>query len=400
MEKKKWFGLILFSLVIGGVIGVLEVIFGKTLLLVTEWRLTYFSYLIFFLPFVGLLIEFLYTKFGGKSRQGMGLIFAVGHGEEKEIPLRLIPIVMISTWLTHLFGGSAGREGVAVQIGGTLSHKLGTGKLRKYLPEENLSQITLITGMAAGFAGLFQTPMGAILFALEVLVVGKLQMTALLSATIASFTASFISSFLELEKFSFFVESQLEMNLPLIGKLIVIGIAFGLVGRLFSFGLAKSKAWIGELIPNQYTRIFLGGILVAILIVVLHHGRYAGLGSNLISASFEGNPIYTYDFLLKLLLTIMTLAIGFQGGEVTPLFAIGASLGVILAPILGLPIEVAAAIGYIAVFGSATNTFLAPVIIGGEVFGYHLLPIFFIAMSVAYSCNFNQSIYGKQKILK
>ncbi|MFY8331316.1 chloride channel protein [Vagococcus carniphilus] len=400
MEKKKWFGLILFSLVIGAVIGILEVIFGKTLLLVTEWRLTYFSYLIFFLPFVGLLIEFLYTKFGGKSRQGMGLIFAVGHGEENEIPLRLIPIVMVSTWLTHLFGGSAGREGVAVQIGGTLSHKLGTGKLRKYLPEENLSQITLITGMAAGFAGLFQTPMGAILFALEVLVVGKLQMTALLSATIASFTASFISSFLELEKFSFFVESQLEMTLPLIGKLIVIGIAFGLVGRLFSFGLAKSKAWIGELIPNQYTRIFLGGILVAILIVVLHHGRYAGLGSNLISASFEGNSIYTYDFLLKLLLTIMTLAIGFQGGEVTPLFAIGASLGVILAPILGLPIEVAAAIGYIAVFGSATNTFLAPVIIGGEVFGYHLLPVFFIAMSVAYSCNFNQSIYGKQKILK
>ncbi|MFC6345828.1 chloride channel protein [Vagococcus carniphilus] len=400
MEKKKWFGLILFSLVIGAVIGVLEVIFGKTLLLVTEWRLTYFSYLIFFLPFVGLLIEFLYTKFGEKSRQGMGLIFAVGHGEENEIPLRLIPIVMVSTWLTHLFGGSAGREGVAVQIGGTLSHKLGTGKLRKYLPEENLSQITLITGMAAGFAGLFQTPMGAILFALEVLVVGKLQMTALLSATIASFTASFISSFLELEKFSFFVESQLEMTLPLIGKLIVIGIAFGLVGRLFSFGLAKSKAWIGELIPNQYTRIFLGGILVAILIVVLHHGRYAGLGSNLISASFEGNSIYTYDFLLKLLLTIITLAIGFQGGEVTPLFAIGASLGVILAPILGLPIEVAAAIGYIAVFGSATNTFLAPVIIGGEVFGYHLLPVFFIAMSVAYSCNFNQSIYGKQKILK
>lgn len=400
MEKKKWFGLILFSLVIGAVIGILEVIFGKTLLLVTEWRLTYFSYFIFFLPFVGLLIEFLYTKFGGKSRQGMGLIFAVGHGEEDDIPLRLIPIVMVSTWLTHLFGGSAGREGVAVQIGGTLSHKLGTGKLRRYLPEENLSQITLITGMAAGFAGLFQTPMGAILFALEVLVVGKLQMTALLSATIASFTASFISSFLELEKFSFFVESQLEITLPLIGKLIVIGIAFGLVGRLFSFGLAKSKAWISELIPNPYMRIFLGGILVAILIVVFHHGRYAGLGSNLISASFEGGPIYTYDFLLKLLLTIMTLAIGFQGGEVTPLFAIGASLGVILAPILGLPIEVAAAIGYIAVFGSATNTFLAPVIIGGEVFGYHLLPVFFIAMSVAYSCNFNQSIYGKQKILK
>lgn len=400
MVKKRWFGLILFSLVIGCVIGILEVIFGKTLLLVTEWRLSYFNYLILFLPVAGLLIEFLYSRVGGKSRQGMGLIFAVGHGEDDDIPLRLIPIVMFTTWLTHLFGGSAGREGVAVQIGGALSHKVGTGRLREYLPEENLSQITLVTGMAAGFAGLFQTPMGAVLFALEVLIVGKLQMTALLSATIASFTASFISSYLELEKFSFFVHSQLEVTPQLIGKLIVIGIVFGLVGRLFSFGLAKSKIWVSELIPNQYTRIFLGGVLVAVLIVTLHHGRYAGLGSNLISASFEGKTIYYYDFIFKLLLTIMTLAVGFQGGEVTPLFAIGASLGVILAPILGLPIEVAAAIGYVAVFGSATNTFLAPVIIGGEVFGYHLLPVFFIAMTVAYSCNFNQSIYGKQKILK
>ncbi len=400
MEKKKWIGLIFFSLTIGSVIGVLEVIFGKVLLLVTEWRLSYFSILIFFLPIAGLCIEWLYTRFGGKSREGMGLVFAVGHGEENDIPLRLIPIVIFSTWLTHLFGGSAGREGVAVQIGGALSHKVANGKLKSFLPSENLSQITLLTGMAAGFSGLFQTPIGAVLFALEVLVVGKLEMKALLPATIASFTASFVSSFLGLEKFSFLINTQLELDPKFIFKLIIIGFTFGVVGFAFSFGLEKTKFWVKNIIPNNYYRIFLGGIFVAILIFFLHHGRYAGLGSQLISDSFNNEVIYSYDFLLKLVLTILTLSVGFQGGEVTPLFAIGSSLGVMLAPMFGLPIELVAAIGYITVFGSATNTFLAPILIGGEVFGYQLLPVFFITMSVAYSCNLNQSIYGKQKILK
>lgn len=399
MDKRKWIGLVIFSLVVGGLVGILEVIFGKVLLMLTDWRVSYLGYLILFLPLAGLFIEWLYTRFGGKSRQGMGLIFDAGHGETKEVPLRLIPIVIVSTWLTHLFGGSAGREGVAVQIGGALSHWMSQRKWHVFLPKDNMPQIALITGMAAGFSGLFQTPMAAVLFALEVLVVGKLEIRALLSASIASFTAYFISAYLGLEKFSFFIESRLDFTPLLVVKLVVLGLLFGLVGRFFSASLAKGKSIAKRLIPNNYQRIFIGGILIAILIFVIHYGRYAGLGSNLISASLAGEPIYSYDFLLKILFTILTLSVGFQGGEVTPLFAIGSALGAVVAPLIGLPVAVVAAIGYMAVFGSATNTFLAPILIGGEVFGYELMPVFFVAMCVAYSCNGNQSIYGKQKIL-
>lgn len=399
MDKKKWIGLIAFSFVVGGLVGILEVIFGKVLLVFTDWRGAYLGYFILFLPIAGLFIEWLYTRFGGKSRQGMSLIFDAGHGETDDVPLRLIPIVIVSTWLTHLFGGSAGREGVAVQIGGALSHWMSQRKWQVFLPKKNMPQIALITGMAAGFSGLFQTPMAAILFALEVLVVGKFEIRALFSASIASFTAYFVSSSLGLEKFSFLIESQLAFTPKLVMKLVLLGLIFGLVGRFFAVSLAKGKSFAKDLIPNNYKRIFIGGAMIAVLIFVIHHGRYAGLGSNLISASLTGETIYFYDFFLKIAFTVLTLSVGFQGGEVTPLFAIGSALGAVLAPMIGLPVEMVAAIGYMAVFGSATNTFLAPILIGGEVFGYDLLPVFFVAMCIAYSCNGNQSIYGKQQML-
>ena len=137
---------------------------------------------------------------------------------------------------------------------------------------------------------------------------------------------------------------------------------------------------------------------LSLLFLVLYQGRYSGLGTNLISASFSDEKIYVYDWLLKLFLTVITLAAGFQGGEVTPLFAIGSSLGVVLAGIFHLPLEFVAALGYISVFGSATNTFLAPILIGGEVFGYQNLPAYFIAVTFAYVVNRKQSIYSLQKI--
>ena len=154
---------------------------------------------------------------------------------------------------------------------------------------------------------------------------------------------------------------------------------------------------MAEILPNPLLRVFLGGIILSILLLFFHQGRYTGLGTNLISASFDGDTIYAYDWLLKILLTVFTLSLGFQGGEVTPLFSIGASLGVILAGFMGLPVMLAAALGYAAVFGSATNTLLAPIFIGAEVFGYEYLPLFAIACLAAHIfCHF-PSIYGKQK---
>ena len=384
--------LIIAGIIIGLIVGIIDTIFGRGLLLIGDIRKEYLYYFVPFLALAGLLIVFIYQKFAGKTGKGMGLIFEVGNGTEKEIPLRLIPIVTVATWITHLFGGSAGREGVAVQLGATLSHRF-----NKYFNFPDKSKVFLVTGMAAGFGGLFQTPIAALFFGLEVLALGNLQLYALLPAIVAAFTASWTSSFLGLEKFTHIVNTTLSITPMTFVKFAILGIIFGIAGNLFVYLQSFLKKFAAEKIKNPYYRIFLIGIFLSVILLLLHEGRYTGLGTNLIENSFSGKPIFGYDWILKLLLTTLTLAAGFQGGEVTPLFSIGASLGVVIAIFFGLPIEFVAAAGYISVFGSATNTLLAPIFIGGEVFGFNNLPFFVIIVIFAYLVNRKISTYGLQK---
>jgi len=384
--------LIIAGIIIGLIVGIIDTIFGRGLLLIGDIRKEYLYYFVPFLALAGLLIVFIYQKFAGKTGKGMGLIFEVGHGTEKDIPLRLIPIVTVATWITHLFGGSAGREGVAVQLGATLSHRF-----NKYFNFPDKSKVFLVTGMAAGFGGLFQTPIAALFFGLEVLALGNLQLYALLPAVVAAFTASWTSSFLGLEKFTHIVNTTLSITPMTFVKFAILGIIFGIAGNLFVYLQSFLKKFAVEKIKNPYYRIFLIGIFLSIILLLLHKGRYTGLGTNLIENSFSGKQIFGYDWILKLLLTTLTLAAGFQGGEVTPLFSIGASLGVVIAIFFGLPIEFVAAAGYISVFGSATNTLLAPIFIGGEVFGFNNLPFFVIIVIFAYLVNRKISTYGLQK---
>ena len=384
--------LIIAGIIIGLIVGIIDTIFGRGLLLIGDIRKEYLYYFVPFLALAGLLIVFIYQKFAGKTGKGMGLIFEVGNGTEKEIPLRLIPIVTVATWITHLFGGSAGREGVAVQLGATLSHRF-----NKYFNFPDKSKVFLVTGMAAGFGGLFQTPIAALFFGLEVLALGNLQLYALLPAVVAAFTASWTSSFLGLEKFTHIVNTNLSITPMTFVKFAILGIIFGIAGNLFVYLQSFLKKFAAEKIKNPYYRIFIIGIFLSIILLLLHKGRYTGLGTNLIENSFSGKQIFGYDWMLKLLLTTLTLAAGFQGGEVTPLFSIGASLGVVIAIFFGLPIEFVAAAGYISVFGSATNTLLAPIFIGGEVFGFNNLPFFVIIVIFAYLVNRKISTYGLQK---
>ena len=384
--------LIIAGIIIGLIVGIIDTIFGRGLLLIGDIRKEYLYYFVPFLALAGLLIVFIYQKFAGKTGKGMGLIFEVGHGTEKDIPLRLIPIVTVATWITHLFGGSAGREGVAVQLGATFSHRF-----NKYFNFPDKSKVFLVTGMAAGFGGLFQTPIAALFFGLEVLALGNLQLYALLPAVVAAFTASWTSSFLGLEKFTHIVNTTLSITPMTFVKFAILGIIFGIAGNLFVYLQSFLKKFAVEKIKNPYYRIFLIGIFLSIILLLLHKGRYTGLGTNLIENSFSGKQIFGYDWMLKLLLTTLTLAAGFQGGEVTPLFSIGASLGVVIAIFFGLPIEFVAAAGYISVFGSATNTLLAPIFIGGEVFGFNNLPFFVIIVIFAYLVNRKISTYGLQK---
>lgn len=385
------------ALFIGLLVGAIDMIFGQGLLLIGDFRSQHWP-LIVFLALAGLVIVYLYKRFGGKASKGMGLIFDVGHAREEKIPLVLVPLIMLTTWMSHLFGGSVGREGVAVQIGATLSHRFA-----RHIKIPDASRIFLMTGMAAGFAGLFQTPLAATFFALEVLTVGELQLMALYPALIASIMASFTSHALGLEKFAVPLRETLSWTPETLIKVALLGLAFGLAGKLFAVSLSWLKKTVSQVLPNPYIRIALIGAGLSLVLLTLQLtkvGTYSGLGTNLIDVAFHQGSAHSYDWILKLLFTVVTISAGYQGGEVTPLFAIGATLGVFLAPMLGLPVLVVAAIGYASVFGSATTTLLAPILIGGEVFGYANLPFFVIACAIAYCLPKEWSIYSGQKVAK
>lgn len=409
----RWFSqpiLAIAALFLGAIVGTLTAFFGQVLDRVGIIRDANPLYWIPALALGGVAIVLTYKKFGKGSERGMGIIFDVAHGKEKEVPLRLIPLIMVTTWVTHLFGGSSGREGVAMQIGATLGHNMSSK-----IHVENAPRVLLVAGMAAGFAGLFQTPLAAIALSLEILLAGHLEMAALLPAAVAAFTACKVSQMfgetaiiamndIFPSDISRILWSDSGLDIYFILRLAVLGIIFGLVGGGFARLLPLSKKFFAEKFPNPVKRVAIMGVVLSALLLLCWQGRYSGLGTNLIELIFSGSgesaayDIFAYDWILKMLFTIITLSVGFQGGEVTPLFTIGATLGTVLAAIVGVPLPLAAALGYAAVFGAATNTLFAPILVGAEIFGFDLLPTFFIVCTVAYVCNGGQCIYGQKKI--
>lgn len=385
------FILCIASVPLGAVIGAICALFGTILLKITDFRNDNYLLLLPFLGLTGALIVWRYNRFGKDCSKGMSLLFEVHQDTRTDIPLRLVPMLMVSTWLTHLFGGSAGREGAAVQIGGTLGSYVGN-IIR--VPDGN--KLLMFSGMAAGFAGLFRTPLAAVIFALEVLRSGTIEYSALLPSLASAYTANFVSGMLGLEKLTRSLNCETALDFPVAIKLVVLGVIFSLIGMLFSVLLKKVKTGLVDLLKDAVIRILVSGTIIGLLSLVCFQGRYSGLGTNLISACFS-KDIMPWDFALKMFFTVLSLAAGYYGGEFTPLFSIGASAGFVLAAVFGLPAELCAALGYIAVLGSATNTFFAPVFIGAEVFGTGYIPMFVIVCALAYICNWSKSIYSLQK---
>lgn len=409
----RWFSqpvLVAVALVLGAIVGTLTAFFGQVLDRVGAIRDANPLYWIPALALGGVAIVLTYKKIGKGSERGMGIIFDVAHGKEREIPLRLIPLIMVTTWVTHLFGGSSGREGVAMQIGATLGHNISSK-----IHVENAPRILLVAGMAAGFAGLFQTPLAAIALSLEILLAGHLEMAALLPAAVAAFTACKVSQMfgettviamndIFPSDISRILWNDSGLDICFILRLAVLGAIFGIVGGGFARLLPLSKKFFAEKFPNPVKRVAIMGVVLSALLLLCWQGRYSGLGTNLTDMIFSGSAtsaasdIYAYDWILKMLFTIVTLSVGFQGGEVTPLFTIGATLGTVLATIVGVPLPIAAALGYAAVFGAGTNTLFAPILVGAEIFGFDLLPAFFVVCTAAYVCNGGKSIYAQKKL--
>ena len=400
---KDTFLLAVAGLVIGILVGIIDAAFGTILLKCTAIRERYFWYLLPFLPAAGAFICLIYKRFGKNANKGMKLVFEVGFGHKVGLPIRMVPLSMIATWITHLFGGSAGREGVAVQIGASVSNNVGR-LIDKVTNIKDSQKMFLITGMAAGFAGLFCTPLAAIFFALEVLVAGKLEYHALIPATVASLSAAYTSRALGLRKFYINILDTLNIHpsnydIVLLLKIALMGLIFGVVGSLFALLLRYMRLKLMFAFSSPLKKAIIMGIILAVLMALLHQGRYCGTGSNLTALCFGGdeNVIYFYDWLLKMLLTILTLSSGFMGGEVAPLFSIGSCLGYVIAPMLGLDPMFGAALGFAAVFSSGTNTLLAAILVGVESFGYSMLPFFSVVCFISFIFNFNNSIFTSQK---
>lgn len=351
-------------------------------------------WLLFFLPLGGAGVSFLYYKFGKSCTKGNNLILEQIHGGTESVPLRMAPLVLIGTLVTHLFGGSAGREGTAVQMGGSLSEWF--GKLIRVTPADR--KILLICGISGGFGSIFGTPLAGTLFGLEVLAIGLISHQALLPAFVASLVGNLIATSLwGVSHLHFPIGDIPALSFLVILKVIFASILFGLTSRLFSELTHSLKQWYGYFFRNPMIKSAVGGIIIIALVYLLGTREYLGLGLPLIEASFT-DEVSPLAFLGKILFTSLTLGAGFQGGEVTPLFAIGATLGNALSEWIGLYAPFLAALGFIAVFCGATNTPIACFIMGIELFGGEGAVYMLMACVISYLFSGHSGIYTSQQI--
>ncbi|WP_429950948.1 voltage-gated chloride channel family protein [Enterococcus sp. AZ101] len=385
----KW---LLITSLIGLVMGVLSAFFLKSLDAVTRIRLEH-SWLLFLLPISGAVFAFLYKKYGKNAIRGNNLVIEQANGEQENIPLRLIPLTLFGTITTHLFGGSVGREGTAVQMGGTVANAIG----RLFRLDKIEREIVIISGISAGFSSVFGTPLAGTIFGLEVLIVGRLRSEGLFPSFFAAFFANSVTELLGVTHTHYNMGSIPNWSLSLFAKLLLAGICFGLVGWLFSRSIVLLKKIYARWFENVVLRNFIGGVVVVAAVFILQTQRYLGLSLSLLKDAFNGDS-YRFDFIGKLFFTVLSLGAGFQGGEVTPLFEIGATLGSSLAVILQLSVPFLAGLGFIGVFSGATNTPIACFIMGIELFGSEAALFFFMICLISYMCSGNAGIYSAQKV--
>lgn len=357
---------------------------------VTQFR-EHNNWIIWLLPIGGLYIGWLYHQYGKTVVKGNNLLLEEYENPQKTIPFKMAPMVLLSTLITHLFGGSAGREGTAVQMGGAIADQFsGIFKL------DNSDRKTLIIlGISAGFASVFGTPLAGAIFALEVLYFSKISIKSSLLSFLVAYAAYFSVEFWQVEHTHYQIPEIPEMSLHLIPWIIVASIAFGLAAMLFSRTTHFWARLFAKTIEYPPLRPFVGGLVLVIAIYLMSTTQYIGLGIPSIVDSFS-NASQSHDFLLKILFTGFTLGAGFKGGEVTPLFFVGATLGSALSLVIPLPIALLAGMGFVAVFSGATHTPIACTVMGMELFGLESGLFIGIACLVAYFSSGSIGIYHSQ----
>ncbi|MBC7399700.1 MAG: voltage-gated chloride channel family protein [Mucilaginibacter sp.] len=367
-------------------------------------------WLLYLLPVAGVVIYFTYKFYGSSSEKGNNLVIDEIHQPGGGVPKRMTPLVLAATVVTHLFGGSAGREGTAVQMGGSIAQVV-TNWFKLNAAD---NAVILTAGVAAGFGAVFGTPLTGAIFAMEVLTLGRVKYNAWLPCLVASIVADITVSAWGIHHTAYHID--IISNIPhlygnhfpfqalLLVKVIIASIAFGLASWLFATSVHGVKDLFNKFIFPKWAIPVLGGMIIIALTFAIGKPDYLSLGIDAehagavtIPSAFNAGGADTWSWLWKTIYTVVTLGTGFKGGEVTPLFYIGATLGNTLSVLMGAPVSLFAALGFIAVFAGATNTPLACTVMGAELFGSEYVLFFAVACFVAYLFSGHSGIYTSQQ---
>ncbi|MFP9116016.1 voltage-gated chloride channel family protein [Flavobacterium sp. RHBU_3] len=385
----KW---LLLSVPIGVLVGCASAFFLWSLNWATDYRESHL-WLIALLPLGGFIIGLTYHYFGESVVKGNNLLLEEMHSPKKIIPFRMAPLVLFGTLATHFFGGSAGREGTAVQMGGAIADRF----TKWFRLEDTDRKVVLIMGISAGFASVFGTPLAGAVFAVEVMMIGKVRYKALLPSFAVAYIADWACELWNIGHTHYSIPFVPDVTTEGLLYTLLCGILFGIAALLFSKAIHFFGAQFKKHISYPPLRPVIGGVVIALAVWALSTTKYIGLGVPTIVESFSVSEP-PYAFLLKLLLTTFTLGASFKGGEVTPLFFIGATLGSALFMVVPLPLALLAGMGFVAVFSGATNTPVACTLMGIELFGLEAAGYLAVACAVAYLFSGHTGIYSSQVI--
>lgn len=386
----KWFVIAALTGCIGGLTGG---IFHESVKYVTELHNAN-PFLIYFLPFGGLIIVLLYRSLKFKNDPGTNIIISSVRSHN-EVPILIAPLIFASTVITQLFGGSAGREGAALQLGGSIGRQIGN----LFRLDEKDMHIVIMCGMSGVFSSLFGTPLTAVIFAIEVISVGVFYYIALVPCLIASIAGFFISSLMGASPLFFNIENIPQLEITVLLKVVFLGALCAVVSIIFCIALKNTAKLFKKIFKNPFIRIFAGGCIIIILTLLINTRRFNGTGMEYVESIFAGGKAYWFDFIMKIIFTAITIAAGFKGGEIVPTMFIGTAFGYFTGSLIGIDPQFSAAISLAATFCGVVNCPIASIILSVEIFGTSGLLFFAAAVFVSYMLSGYYGLYSSQKIL-